>query len=145
MARKCSKRGCKGKHEGLGLCRKHYRQKRYQEGFDRTSKEYLKEYGRTRAGRYTSLKRAARVTKLPFDIDPLQHGLLLYHNCTYCDGALPPTGHGLDRIDPLKGYTLDNVVPCCTACNRIKNRYLTYEEMKAAMIAVLKVRRKNEA
>jgi hypothetical protein len=27
---------------------------------------------------------------------------------------------GLDRVDTTKGYTLDNVVPCCKHCNRSK-------------------------
>jgi len=30
------------------------------------------------------------------------------------------TYNGLDRIDSLKGHTLDNVVPCCTDCNQAK-------------------------
>lgn len=29
--------------------------------------------------------------------------------------------NGLDRIDPNKGYTLDNVVPCCGICNHAKH------------------------
>jgi hypothetical protein len=28
---------------------------------------------------------------------------------------------GIDRFDSKKGYTLDNVVPCCVFCNRSKN------------------------
>ena len=27
---------------------------------------------------------------------------------------------GVDRIDSSKGYTKDNVVPCCGKCNRMK-------------------------
>lgn len=34
--------------------------------------------------------------------------------------------NGLDRLDSSKGHTLDNVVPCCWNCNRMKsNRSLT--------------------
>lgn len=29
--------------------------------------------------------------------------------------------NGIDRIDSSKGYTPDNVVPCCKTCNRAKN------------------------
>jgi len=31
--------------------------------------------------------------------------------------------NGLDRIDSSKGYTQDNVVPCCVICNRMKLDY----------------------
>lgn len=49
--------------------------------------------------------------------------------CTYCGGDLPKTGSGLDRLDNAKGYTLDNVVSCCTSCNRTRGDRLTHEEM----------------
>ena len=29
--------------------------------------------------------------------------------------------NGLDRVDNNKGYTIDNVVPCCKRCNYAKN------------------------
>lgn len=29
--------------------------------------------------------------------------------------------NGIDRIDSSKGYTSENVLPCCTTCNRAKN------------------------
>ena len=31
--------------------------------------------------------------------------------------------NGIDRLDNEKGYYLDNVVPCCSKCNFIKNKY----------------------
>lgn len=54
-------------------------------------------------------------------------------SCFYCGS--PPSGkrlhhkkryngiylfNGLDRVDNSKGYTVDNVVPCCIICNRAK-------------------------
>lgn len=55
-------------------------------------------------------------------------------NCHYC--GTPPShkiveknrngtiavfyNNGVDRIDSSKGYTPDNIVPCCTLCNMIK-------------------------
>ncbi len=41
------------------------------------------------------------------------------------------TYNGLDRIDNSKGHTDDNVVPCCTRCNKAKmdmtlNEFLTH-------------------
>jgi 5-methylcytosine-specific restriction endonuclease McrA len=41
--------------------------------------------------------------------------------CSYCGTDLKKKrGHKLDRIDNRRGYTLDNVVPCCARCNNIK-------------------------
>jgi len=50
-------------------------------------------------------------------------------SCHYCAEALPKAGSGLDRKDNNIGYTVENVVPCCTRCNKMKNSYLTYDEM----------------
>lgn len=62
--------------------------------------------------------------------------------CFYCKASIVnETGCGLDRLDNARGYTLDNVVPCCGSCNKIRNRLLTHEEMIVAMAAVLDFRR----
>ncbi len=37
--------------------------------------------------------------------------------------------NGLDRLDPGKPHTEDNIVPCCILCNQAKNN-LTVEEFK---------------
>lgn len=44
----------------------------------------------------------------------------LYKDCFYCGCK---NCMGIDRIDSSKDYTLDNCVPCCFICNRIKNKY----------------------
>ena len=31
--------------------------------------------------------------------------------------------NGIDRIDSSKEYSLDNCVPCCEMCNKMKNTY----------------------
>jgi hypothetical protein len=46
--------------------------------------------------------------------------------CFYCEKQLlddPHDIHGLDRVDNLKGYTTDNVVPCCYMCNKMKGAF----------------------
>lgn len=70
-----------------------------------------------------------------WDLTPEQFSELIKQNCTYCNGAprtytkksrkgkgrpLKITANGIDRIDSKIGYTLSNVVPCCTTCNRMK-------------------------
>lgn len=141
--RVCSIEGCNGKHAGLGFCENHYKKFKRKENPTVTSeqnKAYLRIWMRTNSGRYTALKRAAKDKNLGFDISREEHLILLSSSCTYCGGPLNNTGHGLDRMDSFKGYTTDNVVPCCYSCNRIKNIYLSHEEMMVAMQAILRLR-----
>ncbi len=37
--------------------------------------------------------------------------------------------YNLDRKDNMKGYIKENCVVCCSLCNYIKGRFLTYNEM----------------
>lgn len=71
-------------------------------------------------------------------------GLVTDAKCFYCKGDLPSVGAGLDRKNTHGGYTLENVVTCCTSCNVIKNSRLTSEEMVVAMKAVLEFRAAKE-
>jgi hypothetical protein len=64
--------------------------------------------------------------------------------CYYCgDSLLNKSGSSLDRRDNNLGYSLENVLPCCGKCNKIRNTFLTVEEMKVAMTAVLLYRSSN--
>lgn len=65
--------------------------------------------------------------------------------CYYCQGRMNnPSQHGchMDRIDNDKGYTLDNILPCCGSCNRVRGLVLTVEETKLAIEVVLAHRAK---
>lgn len=65
--------------------------------------------------------------------------------CFYCEGALGKVkfGKGLDRIDSMGHYTMDNVYPCCTTCNRIKGHDLTASEAKVIIHTLLVYRKAN--
>ncbi len=41
--------------------------------------------------------------------------------CYYCNDA--GDDHGIDRIDSSRGYERDNVVSCCSACNKMKSAH----------------------
>lgn len=60
--------------------------------------------------------------------------------CTYCGNELPEAGSGLDRKDCSIGYTMDNCVPCCTTCNRIKGDNISYSEMFEVIKLLKKLR-----
>src|ERR1700676_2825296 len=62
------------------------------------------------------------------------------HPFSTVNGVFSSAAYFLDKKDPAGPYSKYNCVVCCTNCNKIKNNLLTYDEMKAAMKAVLKVR-----
>ena len=47
------------------------------------------------------------------------------------------TYNGLDRIDNNKGYSIENVVPCCKRCNRAKFK-MTVDEFRDWLTAAYK-------
>lgn len=62
--------------------------------------------------------------------------------CYYCHGHLAriPGVGGLDRIDNTKGYTIDNVLPCCAICNVTRGNRFTVEETVVMIAALVKHR-----
>lgn len=91
--------------------------------------------------RYKYCKYIAKKDGREFTLDFELYCAFLKEPCKYCDGPISETGFGLDRKDSSRGYTEDNVVACCTTCNRIKNSLLTHDEMRIAMDAVMRYRK----
>lgn len=87
-----------------------------------------------RSAAYRRMQSNAKIRNLTWDFDLDTWLNIVTQMCFYC-GAAPrpymPNGkrsryglflcNGLDRIDNSKGYTLDNVVPCCGICNGMKS------------------------
>jgi hypothetical protein len=104
--------------------------------------------------RYDNVKRAAedkdkfykhsKLVSVPFELTIEEFNDLSHQNCYYC-GAPPDyeyhpsngvfVGNGIDRIDNTKGYTMDNVVPCCPICNAMKNA-LTLDEFLSQSVRI---------
>jgi hypothetical protein len=81
-----------------------------------------------------SLKQTAHKRGIGVDLTVEQvFALRVGKECTYCGGELPAWGGGLDRKDNARGYTVDNVVPCCTDCNTAKATFFSFDEFLAAM------------
>lgn len=75
--------------------------------------------------RLKNYKRNAKNRKLDFILSKEEFQNISSQTCFYCGefGSTSPTGeryNGIDRIDSSLGYTLDNIVPCCSTCNRMK-------------------------
>jgi hypothetical protein len=86
-------------------------------------------------------KAGARKRNLCFELAFEQFKSLIKKKCFYCGApprynycskttAVPQLMNGVDRSDSARGYTLDNVVPCCTCCNNAK-RMMSSEEFIA--------------
>lgn len=80
----------------------------------------------------SSYKGAATKRKLKWDLTKEEFREIIKKNCHYCDevpsktrkshnGAEDYISNGADRVDNSVGYTKENVVPCCTFCNKAKS------------------------
>lgn len=79
---------------------------------------------------FVTLRRSASSRNLDLTLSEEEIKELSLKNCYYCDS--PPSNtvktergdvlnyNGLDRVNNEKGYTIDNVVSCCSMCNRMK-------------------------
>jgi len=106
---------------------------------EKISQRFKKEFKMASFNRlYTRYKREAKARNLKFDLTKLQFNDITKKNCYYC-GTNPQyiikneyqngdyIYNGIDRIDNAKGYTVDNIAPCCGICN-IAKRSMSKEE-----------------
>lgn len=65
---------------------------------------------------------------------------LISNSCYYCGGFLSQAGYGLDRKHAQGPYSLENCIPCCPVCNRLKWDRYTTEETLVIVNAIQKIR-----
>lgn len=98
---------------------------------------------------FSSYKKAARNRNYTFKLTKKDFKCIINKNCNYC--GEPPsntfktdndtgnyTYNGIDRVDNNKGYTKNNVVPCCIICNRAKSTLSLLEFKKWIKKLILK-------
>jgi len=94
----------------------------------RNSGHQIKSDGSERA-LYSTYKYNAKIRDYEFNLQFNKFKILIKQNCHYC--GKPPNSHyinkcynliynGLDRIDNTLGYSDNNVVTCCSICNKMK-------------------------
>ncbi len=96
---------------------------------------------RTPKMRMSQARARAKNREVPWLMTLEEFEPFLSKPCTYCNGPLPETGSGLDRVDETIGYRKDNVVPSCALCNHLKHSNLTFNEMKVMGKAVKEIRK----
>jgi len=70
---------------------------------------------------YNEYLRSAMKKNLQFNLDADQFEVLVNSHCHYCDEYDETRVVGIDRVNSERGYIIDNVVPCCFNCNRMKS------------------------
>ena len=90
-------------------------------------------YSQTTEGKYTINRSHARLAGKTWELSFERFKELSVQPCHYCG---EPTVKGLDRVNNKLGYTMDNVVPCCKGCNRMKST-MTVEEWLSKMRTIL--------
>lgn len=76
---------------------------------------------RTPQRRFVVYRGRASRNKLAFDLTIESFTDITSQPCHYCNKIDDHVG--IDRIDSTKGYVRGNMLPCCTACNRMKNSH----------------------
>lgn len=90
---------------------------------------------RLTTGRWSQLKNRVKNKGFTHLIPKDKYMAIIKQPCYYC-GTITygiEKGIGLDRLDPSKEYTEDNVVSCCGPCNRSKSDVHTPEKFKAML------------
>lgn len=99
-------------------------------------------------------KKDAKRRELKWNLTEEQFAELTQKNCYYCGAKPNNVGksktcngdyiyNGLDRIDNTKGYTINNVVPCCKICNRAKSD-LALQEFQNWIIGLILYKERGE-
>ena len=158
--KKCSVECCDRPHSAKGYCVKHYKQKVYRKQpqvilknksykssntLRKKRRSHNSLLGKTKQGSWSDIfsqaKRSARLREIPWEINIEDYKNITLKDCFYCGCSLQyETGVGLDRVDNYKGYTLDNTLPCCSTCNKIRGNYLSVDEAKIAIQSIKKYR-----
>jgi len=90
-------------------------------------------YGYTPGTRYGVTRAAAGKRGLDFTITLAEYKHLVSQPCVYQCTSTSDSGQtlqiGLDRRDSSRGYTIDNVQPCCSRHNNVKGDWFTHEQM----------------
>lgn len=94
-------------------------QKSYRNKNKDSIKEWDKNYYKTPERRFNHHMNSAKQRFIPWDLTMEEFMEHWQKDCYYCADSIQYIG--LDRLDPSKGYEVDNVVSCCKKCNFAKH------------------------
>ena len=74
---------------------------------------------------FAKMRHRDKVRGVDFSLTIAKARKLYQQPCVYCGDPTPSLN--LDRVDSSRGYSNDNVVPCCLRCNKMKSDMTTQE------------------
>lgn len=92
--------------------------------------------------KFSTYKHSAVVKGKEFHITKDQFMELWQKPCYYCSASIQTIG--IDRVNNERGYTVDNIVPCCKLCNYAKQG-LSKAEFVALCMSVVDTHHKRES
>lgn len=75
-------------------------------------------WAQTPRGRFSTYKNQAKHRNIEFHLTEEEFNKYWRNPCHYCGSEIDTIG--LDRIDSNGNYEKENVVPCCSICNKMK-------------------------
>jgi len=107
--------------ETVKRCKECYEKlKQTEENRKREERDYNKERKLNLERHYNEYMNGAGKRNILFNLNIEQFEKLVNSHCSYCDIYDEEKVIGIDRVDSFKAYTINNVVPCCFACNMMK-------------------------
>ncbi len=68
-----------------------------------------------------SYVRGAKRRDYDFQLLTEEFNKLILQPCFYCGGMNKSGFNGIDRVNNNLGYIIENSVPCCSLCNKMKS------------------------
>lgn len=101
----------------------------------REPRNYRKECKDNLERYYSDYQANARKRGILFDLEFDVFCKLITKPCEYCDALAEDEVNGIDRVNNEVGYVIENAVPCCGMCNKMKSDY-TLEEFKSHVVRI---------
>lgn len=83
-----------------------------------TGSTWKKKYHLREETKYQVYRNKAAERGFPFELTSEQFHMFWQKPCFYCGAEIKTIG--IDRVDNDQGYFIENCVPCCRICNRMK-------------------------
>lgn len=109
-----------------------------------TCRGVRKGYNKTIENRFSRSRNGRSAQQHGWYLSLDQYKSIVEQPCAYCLLPNDSGSCGLDRLNNKGGYSVENVVSCCSICNMVRNNIFTPEEMKAlgAVVRAIKMRRR---